>query len=343
MDTTKQATPRRRNRSALETILRKYLLVFAIATGGIVFALFHNVPQLAPLKPAAYFIGDKMLPVFIFTMLYLSFCKVNMKDMKPHMWHLALYTLLFLITLGLSLAIRSCSDPTARILLEGAVICVVCPPAAAAGVIGGHIGGNESSIVTGVLIGNLLASLAIPGLFPLFTNRMGGTFFQEFLLLASHVFPVIVLPLILAFATKLFLKKLHHFITTTLHDASFYIWGVTLSVVAGRSFDVIVNSPEPSSVIWELAGIGLVITAFNFAIGKAVGQLCGQRISAGQAYGQRNGVFGLWISLSFLDPAAAIAQGCYILWQNCMNSWQIWHRERYVECCAKAGIKPYSE
>lgn len=343
MDTTKQATPKRRQRSALETILRKYLLVFAIATGGIVFTLFHNIPALAPLKPAAYFVGDRMLPVFIFTMLYLSFCKVNARDMRPHKWHLALYTLMFLTTLALSLAIRWTDSPTARILLEGALICVVCPPAAAAGVIGGHIGGNESSIVTGVLIGNLLASLCIPGFFPLFTSKMGGSFLQEFMLLAGHVFPVIVLPLILAFATKLFFKRLHRFITTTLHDASFYIWGVTLSVVAGRSFDVIANSPEPASVIWALAGIGLVITAFNFATGKIVGQLCGQRISAGQAYGQRNGVFGLWISLSFLDPAAAIAQGCYILWQNCMNSWQIYHRERYVERCAKAGVRPYAE
>lgn len=343
MDTTNQAMPQRRKRSTLETILRKYLLIFAIATGGIVFTLFHNVPALAPLKPAAYFVGDKMLPVFIFTMLYLSFCKVNLKDMRPRMWHVVLYTLTFASTLALSLAIRWCDSPTAKILLEGAVICVICPPAAAAGVIAGHIGGNESPVVTGVLIGNLLASACIPGLFPLFTSKMGGTFFQEFLLLAGHVFPVIVLPLILAFATKLFLKRLHHFITTTLHDASFYIWGVTLSVVAGRSFDVIVNSPEPASVIWALAGIGLVITAFNFAVGKIVGQFCGQRISAGQAYGQRNGVFGLWISLTFLDPAAAIAQGCYILWQNCMNSWQIWHRERYLERCRKAGIEPYVE
>jgi BASS family bile acid:Na+ symporter len=343
MNTTNQAAAPRRKRSALETILRKYLLVFAIATGGIVFALFHNIPALAPLKPAAYFVGDDMLPVFIFTMLYLSYCKVNLKDMKPHVWHLVLYTLMFLLALGFSLATRACTDPTAKILLEGALICFICPPAAAAGVVAGHIGGNESTVVTGVLIGNLLASAAIPGLFPLFTNSLGGGFIDEFLLLASRVFPVIVLPLILAFATKLFIKPLHRLITTRLRDASFYIWGVTLSVVAGRSFDVIVNSPEPSSVIWALAGIGLAATAFNFTAGKVVGQLCGQRISAGQAFGQRNGVFGLWISLSFLDPAAAIAQGCYILWQNCMNSWQIWHRERYVERCRRNGVEPYSE
>ena len=332
-----------KKRSSIEVFFRKYLLIFAIATGGIVFSLFHNLPLLAPLKPAAYFVGNQMLPVFIFIMLYLSFCKVKLQEMRPRMWHLVLYSITFFSTLILALIISYHPDSQYRLLLEGAIICVICPPAAAAGVIGGHIGGNESSVVTGVLIGNLLASIAIPGLFPLFTNRLEGSFFDEFILLAGHVFPVIVLPLFLAFATKLFLPVIHHFIVTKLKDASFYLWGITLSVVASRSFDIIVNSGQPSSMIWGLAIVGLIATVFNFATGKIIGQLCGQRISAGQAFGQRNGVFGLWIALSFLNPAAAIAQGCYILWQNCMNSWQIWYRERYVERCQKAGIPPYKE
>lgn len=323
--------------------VRTYLLFFAIGTGGTIFSLFHFVDALKPLKPIAYFFGNDLLPLLIFSMLYFSFCKVNLKDMRPRQWHIVINLLMLITTAVLSFYLASHVNSPHRALIQGAIMCVIMPPAAAAGVIAGKLGGNEASVVTGILIGNLLCAVAIPLFFPLFTSKLSGGFFEEFMLIAGRIFPVIVLPLLLAFATKLFIKPLHRFIVNKLRGISYYIWAVCLCTVSARTFSCIVNSPENAATLWSMAAIGFVTTFAHFAIGKLVGNLHHQRISAGQAFGQRNGVFGLWVALSFLDPAAVIAPGCYILWQNVMNSWQLAHREKLVARCKDLGILPYQE
>lgn len=327
---------------SLKKIFRTYLLFIAIACGGVIFCLFHFIPALAPLKPLAYFWGDDMLPVLIFLMLFFSFCKVNIRDMRPRQWHAILFPVMFALSAGFSLYLYFNPDAN-KVIMEGIIVCLITPPAAAAGVIAGKLGGNESSVVTGVLIGSLLSAVSIPLLFPLFTSRLDGTFFEEFMIIARRVFPVIVLPLILAQFIKICVKPLHRFIVTRLSWTSFYIWGACLTTVSCRTFSFLVNSPESAHTLVMLALVGLVTTAFHFAVGKLIGNLHGQRISAGQAFGQRNGVFGLWVAISFLEPAAVIAPGCYILWQNVMNAWQLTHREKMVGIWTREGKEIYQE
>ncbi len=44
----------------------------------------------------------------------------------------------------------------------------------------------------------------------------------------------------------------------------------------------------------------------------------------GQSLGQKNTVLAVWMAQSFLDPISSIAPTAYIVWQNFVNSWQIW-------------------
>jgi BASS family bile acid:Na+ symporter len=48
----------------------------------------------------------------------------------------------------------------------------------------------------------------------------------------------------------------------------------------------------------------------------------------GQAMGQKNTAFAIWISSAWLHPLAAVGPGFYILWQNAFNSLEIWHHEK---------------
>lgn len=73
----------------------------------------------------------------------------------------------------------------------------------------------------------------------------------------------------------------------------------------------------------------LVVTIAQFAIGKAVGRPFGASISAGQALGQKNTVVGIWLTLTFLNPLAAVAPGAYVIWQNMVNAWQLWYKGKY--------------
>jgi BASS family bile acid:Na+ symporter len=43
--------------------------------------------------------------------------------------------------------------------------------------------------------------------------------------------------------------------------------------------------------------------------------------------GQKNTIFAIWLSLNFLNPIASIAPTAYIVWQNLINSWQMWKHE----------------
>lgn len=323
--------------------LRSYLLFIAIACGSVIFCFFHFIPAFSVFKPAAYYFSDNVLPLLIFLMLYLSFCRVKIHDMRPRLWHVVLFSITIVSSTLIAVYMHFHPQGGTFIILEGTIMCLLMPPAAAAAVIGGRLGGSEASIVTGILIGNLISAIFIPFLFPFFTSRLTGTFLDEFYLIASKIFPVIVLPLILAFITKLFFKKILHFITTTLKNLGFYLWTICLCTVSSRTISCIVNSPENAITLWSMALIGLLTTIFHFGIGKGFGNLYNQRISAGQAYGQRNGVFGLWVALSFLDPSAVIAPGCYILWQNCVNSWQLTNREKLLLKAQKQGIAPYQE
>ena len=75
--------------------------------------------------------------------------------------------------------------------------------------------------------------------------------------------------------------------------------------------------------------VPLFVCLIQFAIGKAVGRHYDASISAGQALGQKNTIVGIWLTLTFLNPLAAVAPGAYVVWQNLVNGWQLWYKEKY--------------
>ena len=46
------------------------------------------------------------------------------------------------------------------------------------------------------------------------------------------------------------------------------------------------------------------------------------------ALGQKNTVLAIWMAYTYLNPASAIAPGSYVVWQNIINSWQLWKKRR---------------
>ena len=83
-----------------------------------------------------------------------------------------------------------------------------------------------------------------------------------------------------------------------------------------------------------IALVSLVCCALQFALGHKVGSLYGhlpghqdERITAGQALGQKNTVFAIWMGYTFLTPETSIVGGFYSIWHNIYNSWQIHRHE----------------
>lgn len=77
-----------------------------------------------------------------------------------------------------------------------------------------------------------------------------------------------------------------------------------------------------------IAFAGLVTCVLQFFLGKNIGGHYKERISGGQALGQKNTVLAIWMAYTYLNPLSSVGPGSYVLWQNLINSWQLWKKRK---------------
>ena len=68
-------------------LLKDWTLPVAIGTGCVVYIIFALVPQLDGFATAAAPVFDAMLPMFMFLVLFVTFCKVDFRKLRPVAWH----------------------------------------------------------------------------------------------------------------------------------------------------------------------------------------------------------------------------------------------------------------
>lgn len=308
--------------------IKNWTLPIAMLAGVVGYLLFVNVPLLEPTKPFVNSLIAFLTPTLIFAQLLLTFCKVNVRDLLPVRWHV--WLLLFQICsclLMVAVLLLSKLDVAYREVFEGAMVCLICPTATAAAVITGKLGGSVSALTTYTLLSNILAAVAVPLLFPLVEPHADLSFFTAFLKILSKVFPLLLCPFFAAWLIRLYLPKLHQWLLN-LHDLAFYLWAVALTIVTAQTFKSLVESDTPASVKMLIALAGLFACAVQFLLGKKIGTHYHDRISAGQALGQKNTVLAIWMAYTYLDPVSSLAPGSYVLWQNIINSYQLWKKRK---------------
>ena len=99
--------------------------------GAIVYTLFTTISPLVPIGEAVGPYVVKILPIVIFLMLYVTFCKIQIDDLRPRAWHFWLQGIRVALSAIMVLAISLVDSPETKIILEGVFICVICPTAAA--------------------------------------------------------------------------------------------------------------------------------------------------------------------------------------------------------------------
>lgn len=309
--------------------LKNWTLPIAMLTGVLGYLIFANFAFLEPTKPFMNTFIAYLTPFLIFSQLLLTFCKVQPRDLLPRAWHgwLLLIQLVSASLFALFLIFVDMAG-SYREVLEGAMVCLICPTATAAAVITGKLGGSSSSLTTYTLLSNILAAIAVPLIFPLVEPHADITFIIAFLKILGKVFPLLLFPFILACFFRQFLPKIHHFLLG-FKDLAFYLWGAALAIVTAQTVRSLVNSDASISVEIWLAVAGLLTCAIQFILGKKIGAVYFDRISAGQALGQKNTVLAIWMAYTYLDPLSSVAPGSYVLWQNIFNSWQLWKKRKY--------------
>ena len=309
-------------------LLKKFILPTGLAIGTIVYLLFSKVTFLQPIGDIVGPFLVSLLPIVIFIMLYITFCKIQITDLRPRPWHFILQAIRILLSAILILFITNTTDTTTKLILEGAFICVICPTAAAAPVITEKLGGSIASLTIYTILANIVTSIIIPLFFPLVEKSAEISFFTAFILILKRITFVLIVPLCLALLTRKFLPKIVACIKE-MKNIAFYLWGFNLSIIMGLTIKNILNIKVSGTVLVCLLLLPLFISISLFAIGKMVGYKYGDSISAAQALGQKNTVVGIWLTINFLNPMASIAPCAYVVWQNLINAWQLWYKQKY--------------
>ncbi len=311
--------------------LKNWTLPLAMMAGTLVYFFFARISFLAPVKPYVNALVAILTPALIFAQLLLTFCKVEVHELKPKSWHgwLLLFQSVSCLVVA-SILILCPMEEVYREVFEGAMVCLICPTATAAAVITGKLGGSAASLTTYTLLSNLLAAISVPLVFPLVEPHAEITFWVAFLKILSKVFPLLLFPFFLAWFLRVFLPKVHHFLLG-FHDAAFYLWGVALAIVSGQTVRSLMNSEAPVFVEVLIALAGLVACCIQFYLGKKIGGHYKERISGGQALGQKNTVLAIWMAYTYLNPLSSVGPGSYVLWQNIINSYQLWKKRRKSE------------
>lgn len=301
-----------------------------MSVGALAYFVFRELPVSPGLRSMALpAISQCIQPSLIFCMLFLSFLKVSPREMRPQWWHLWVLMLQMGCFLLCSVVAMCCADHDARVLCEGAMLAFVCPTATASAVITSRLGGSLSGVVSYLMICNLTVALLAPAVLPLVEPHAGLSFIPAFLLILSKVFPLLILPLFLAQVVRRYFRPLYHRLLRY-PDLAFHLWVVALAL----AITVTVRSIVHSSVDWRymvaLALISGVCCLLQFWMGKRVGAKYGlqQRITAGQAFGQKNTVFVIWLGLVFLDPITSVVGGFYSVWHNIVNSYQLYRARK---------------
>lgn len=311
------------------SFFRKFALPCSLVLGALGYLIFANVPFLQPLGDAVGPRLVELMPVVLFALLYVTFCKIEIKEMKPKTWHFVLQ--LIRTSLALLMVIAIClfgKNYETKVILEGAFICFICPTAAAVAVVTEKLGGSIGSLTTYTVIANIFTMIIIPSLFPMVEKGADVSFLYMSMMVFRNVTTVLVVPLLLALLSRKFLPRFVDKVKSV-KDLGFYMWCFNLTILMGETLRNFLHATVSGWILALLLIVPLVVCLVQFAIGKAVGRHWDASISAGQALGQKNTIVGIWLTLTFLNPLAAVAPGAYVVWQNLVNGWQLWYKEKY--------------
>lgn len=261
--------------------------------------------------------GGWLTPSLIFVMLFFTYCRVDITRMRVTMMHFWLFAAQII---G-SMALYTLCLPLGQTIAQGAMICALAPIAMAAVVIGGMLGANIENMTTYSLLCNIGTAFVAP-----FVLSWVGNGECTLVQILSKVAPLLIAPFVAGQLCRLFTPKFAGWVAD--HSrVSFYIWLVSLSIVVGRTTAFVIDhSTTEAQTEIVLAIVAAVICVAQFILGRKIGAKYGDTVAGGQSLGQKNTILAVWMAQSFLNPLSSVAPTAYIIWQNIVNSYQIYKK-----------------
>lgn len=307
--------------------LKNWTLPVSMITGALAYLIGRELPFTAGAKADLLWMTEMLQPILLFLMLFVSFCKIKPSALRPHRWHVWLMLTQCTLFTVCCLLLWLFPQTDARLVIEGFMLAVVCPTATACAVVTQKLGGDSAATTSYTIIINMAVALLCPLLLPVAHPQAGMTFIPAFITIINKVFPLLIVPLFLSWFVRYLMPRFHSMILRQ-KDLAFYMWAVSLAIAIAVTCRALVHSDES---LWHVGGIAVATLAaclFQFAFGKWIGRHYGMRLEAGQAMGQKNTVFIIWLGYTFLSPITATAGGFYSIWHNVMNSYQLYKKRK---------------
>jgi len=309
--------------------LKTYALFISMLFGMVFHSIFTDISFVTK-----YFMDEPLKDItfittyLLFCMLFITYCKVSPRQMKIrrlHYWLAGIQLSGCFLVYGLLYYF----DPNAA---EGGLICILAPTATSAPVITGLLGGSVATLATYSITSNLGIALIAPLIFSLIgahgQTGIDPTFIESFLTICSKVNPLAIFPFVLSMIIQKLIPRLHYYIRTR-QTISFWLWVIALALLMAHTTNDIIHmdsSYYSSAVI--VAITSLVICLLQFIFGRRLGAKFKNTIAGGQALGQKNTILAIWMAQTFFNPIVAIAPATYVLWQNLVNSFQMWKHNK---------------
>lgn len=310
----------------MKQFARDWMLVISMVAGVAGYFIYINIPVLAATHVMANRVVNLLQPALIFAMLFLTFCKVDLKHIRLCRWHLWLLLAQCGIFTAIGCALIALPHSGLRVVLEGAMLCLICPTATASAVVTRKLGGDVNHITTYIILINIAVSLVVPALVPYVHPDASISMTAASLMIMSKVFPLLLMPLALAILVRYFIPKLHAYLLS-FPDLAFHLWAVALALAIAVTTRSIVHSTVSLQTQLWLVAVSAACCVLQFWMGRRIGARYGDTVTAGQALGQKNTVFAIWLGYTFFTPVTAIVGGFYSIWHNLINTLQLYRHE----------------
>jgi BASS family bile acid:Na+ symporter len=265
-----------------------------------------------------------LTPYLIAVMLLITYCNISFRDIRFSRLHLWLICIQIFGGIGVYLLLR----PLNPVVAQGAMICILAPTATSAPVITGMLGGSVESLTAYSLLCNMVIVVVAPVIFA-FTGEIESTsFIHSFWIVFQKVFILLFLPFFGALLLKKLLPRVHYEIQKA-KSLPFYLWSIALVIITGKIVQFILDQESSDYMVELSVGLAaLFVCLSQFLTGRRLGRVYDDTVAGGQGLGQKNTILAIWMAQTYLNPISSIGPGMYVLWQNIVNSYQVWRKNK---------------
>lgn len=344
----------------ISTFIDRYALIIAMLIGAVGYPWFRHLSWLMPplICLMLFFTFCKINPLDLRLRKWHGIVLAVQMVLTAVVYYGLLAIGKRLLAMGYGL-----TEGDIALVAQGLMVCVIMPTATAAPIIAGKLGGSIQNLTTFSLLSNIATAVIVPAFFPVVHTEAGIEFVAAMLMILRRVTPMLLGPFVAAWLLRLVYewyykqKGTPRRFTLSKRWASmpFYLWILLLIVLISQITYTLLTQEYSGWAIVALCGGSLVACLLQFMLGRWIGYRFPatshgadyqdilinpaaaaysiaqkSRITAGQAFGQKNTALGIWMAQMYLHPLSSIGPAAYIIWQNLLNSYQLWNAGRGV-------------